>query len=142
MKTRLERDVFTVLIVDDDDDARRMYSMYLQAKGCIVFTAGDGRSGIDQAIELRPDLIVLDLAMPRVDGWTALSQLRESSWTVDIPVVVLTALTNTRDEALHLGADAWLVKPCPPEVLWWQIRGLLRATEDPRSRLPRVVDPT
>jgi DNA-binding response OmpR family regulator len=135
MKRRSRSDSVTVLVIDDDPDARRIYPTYLRAKACVVFSAADGRAGIDQAIDLRPDLIVLDLAMPRVDGWTVLAQLRESSWTADIPIIVLTARTDARDEAFRLGGDAYLSKPCPPEVLWWQIRGLLRARSDVRSRL-------
>src|SRR6516162_4103585 len=81
-----------VLIVDDDHDARQIYGMFFRSKGWTAFTAVDGRSGIDKAIELKPDAIVLDLAMARVDGWTVLKELRDSSWTADIPVVVVSAL--------------------------------------------------
>jgi two-component system response regulator MprA len=116
----------TVLIIDDDPDARRIYSDYLRMKGWVAFTAVDGRSGLDKASDLTPDAIVLDLAMPRVDGWTALKQLRQSSWTERIPVVVVSALSNVRDEAFHAGCDAYLIKPCPPEVVWQQIRSLMR----------------
>jgi two-component system response regulator AdeR len=115
-----------------------MYGMYLNSKRCKVYHACDGREGIDQAIDLRPDLIILDLAMPRVDGWTVLTQLRTSSWTADLPIVIVTALSDARDEALCLGADAYLVKPCTPEVLWCQIRGLFRAPSHLRARLPAL----
>jgi DNA-binding response OmpR family regulator len=96
-------------------------------------TASDGRAAIDKAMELIPDAIVLDLAMPRVDGWTALKHLRESSWTAAIPIVVLTALTAVRDEAFKAGCDAYLVKPCDPQVLWMQLRGLFRVRPNPRA---------
>jgi DNA-binding response OmpR family regulator len=119
-------EILTVLVADDDADARRIYSTYLQTKGWAVFTAVDGRSAIDKTMELIPDAVVLDLAMPRVDGWTALKHLRESSWTVRIPIVVVSAMTGARDEAFHVGCDAFLTKPCPPEVLWLQIRALFR----------------
>ena len=116
----------TILIVDDDADARRIYSTYLRTKGWTAFTAVDGRGGIDKATELSPDAVVLDLAMPRVDGWTVLKHLRRSSWTVNIPIVVVSALTSARDEAFHVGCDAFLTKPCPPEVLWLQLSALFR----------------
>ncbi|MCC7415524.1 MAG: response regulator transcription factor [Acidobacteria bacterium] len=132
-------DPFVVLVVEDDLDARRMCALYLASKGCTVFEAADGRSGIDEAIDLRPDLIVLDLAMPRVDGWTALSRLRASSWTMDIPVVVVSAVPDVRDEVLRLGADACLEKPCSPEVLWYQIRGLMRVGPHVRDRVKRFA---
>jgi len=115
-----------VLIVDDDADARRMYGDYLRSKGWSVSTAPDGRSGIDKANDLKPDAIVLDLAMPRVDGWTVLKHLRESSWTSHIPVVVVSAVHESRDEALRTGADAYLAKPCSPDVVWTQVAALLR----------------
>ena len=102
--------------MDDDADARRIYSEYLRMKGWVVFTAANGRTGLDKAEELIPDVIVLDLAMPRVDGWTVLKHLRESSWTTNIPVVVVTASMTARDEAFQAGCDAFLLKPCPPET--------------------------
>src|SRR5437763_260573 len=119
----------TVLVIDDDPDTRRIFAQYLQMKGWAVFTAPDGRSGIDKSTELGPDAIVLDLAMPRVDGWTVLKHLRGSSWTANIPVVVVSGLSGARDEAFHVGCDAFLLKPCPPEVLWLQIRALFRLQE-------------
>jgi DNA-binding response OmpR family regulator len=118
-------DAPTVLIVDDDFDARQMYSEYLRLKGWAAFTAADGRTGIDKAMELVPNAIVLDLSMPRVDGWTVLEHLRESSWTQAIPIVVVSAL-EARDRALECGCDAYLSKPCNPEAVWLQIRALLR----------------
>lgn len=122
---RAPTDTPTVLIVDDDFDARRMYSEYLRMKGWVAFTAVDGRTGIDKAMELVPSAIVLDLSMPRVDGWTVLEHLRESSWTNAIPIVVVSALEE-RDRALECGCDAYLSKPCSPEVVWLQVRALLR----------------
>jgi len=126
---------FIVLVVDDDMDARRIYSEYLRSKGWTVTTAADGRRGIDKANELKPDVIILDLAMPRVDGWTVLKHLRESSWTDTIPIVVVSALTGARDEAYQFGCDAFLTKPCPPEVLWLQIRALFRISSHVRHGL-------
>ena len=115
----------TVLVIDDDPDSRRMYSDYLRSKGWTVFTAGDGRAGLDKVADLTPDVVILDLAMPRVDGWTVLKQLRESSWTARIPIIVITAMMSARDEAFHAGCDAYLAKPCPPDVLWLQTCAVL-----------------
>jgi DNA-binding response OmpR family regulator len=115
-----------VLVIDDDLDARHIYSEYLRSKGLTVFNAADGRTGLNKINELRPDVIVLDLAMPRVDGWTVLKNVRESSVTADIAVVVVSAVAETRDETYYAGCDAYLAKPCPPEVLYLQIRALLR----------------
>src|SRR5262249_7217286 len=111
--------------VDDDPDARRMYSEFMRAKGWTAFTASDGRTGLDKVADLTPDAVVLDLAMPRVDGWTVLKRLRESSWTARIPVIVVSAMFNTRDEAYRAGCDAYLAKPCAPDLVWLQICALL-----------------
>lgn len=108
-----------------------MYAEYFRFKGWTVYSAADGRVGIDKATELKPDAIILDLAMPRVDGWTVLKKLRESSWTATIRIVVVTAVQDVRDEALREGADAYLAKPCPPDVIWLQLRALLKAREQP-----------
>ena len=122
----------TILVVDDDADSRLIYSEYLRAQGWLTFTASDGRSALDKVAELAPDAIVLDLAMPRVDGWTVLKHLRESSWTTNIPVVVVTASMTARDEAFQAGCDAFLLKPCPPETLLLQLRGLFRIRPNAR----------
>jgi len=124
----------TVLIVDDDVDARQMYAGYIRSMGWTVFSAADGRAGIDKATDLKPDAIVLDLAMPRVDGWTVLRQLRESSWTAHIPIVVVSAVHDSRDDALRHGADAYLTKPCAPDIVWAQVAALLRVRRQ-RSKL-------
>ena len=115
-----------MLVIEDDSDARHIYSEYLRSKRFTVFTAVDGRAGLNKITELRPDVIVLDLAMPRVDGWTVLQHVRESSLTVDIPVVVISAVTDARDAAFAAGCDAYLSKPCPPETLYLQVRALTR----------------
>jgi DNA-binding response OmpR family regulator len=119
-------EALAVLVIDDDLDARQIYSEYLRSKGWTVFTAQDGRTGLTKITELTPDVIVLDLAMPRVDGWTVLKQVRESSLTSKIAVVVVSALSDARDSAFYAGCDAYLLKPCPPEVLHLQIHALSR----------------
>ena len=122
-----------VLIIEDDLDARQMYSQYLRSKSWTVFTAPDGRTGLTKINELTPDVIVLDLAMPRVDGWTVLKHVRESSVTAKIAVVVVSAMNDARDSAFYAGCDAYLLKPCPPEVLYLQIRALSRFQGASRS---------
>jgi len=126
MPTRARRtDKPIILVVDDDHDARWIYAMYLRSRGCRVFTAGDGRSAVEKATALTPDLIVMDLAMPKVDGWEAIRRLEQSSWTRDIPVVALSAVPASRDTAFEAGCDAYLAKPCDPGVLWTQVQALL-----------------
>jgi DNA-binding response OmpR family regulator len=115
-----------VIVIEDDGDARQIYTEYLRTRGWTVFSAGDGRVGLNKIMELRPDAVVLDLAMPRVDGWTVLKQLRDSSMTATIMVVAVSAMQDARDAAIEVGADAYLAKPCPPEVLYLQLRALMR----------------
>jgi DNA-binding response OmpR family regulator len=124
------REPLAVLVVEDDLDARRIYSEYLRTKGWTVFTASDGRTGLDKTTELTPDVLVLDLVMPRVDGWTVLKYVRESSLTAHIPIVVVSAVTDSRDDAFAAGCDAFLTKPCQPEVLYLQVRALARLRGD------------
>lgn len=113
-----------VIVIDDDLDARHIYCQYFRSKGWMVIPAADGRVGLTKTLELRPDAVVLDLAMPKVDGWTVLRQIRASSMTAAIPVVVVSALSDTRDAALLAGADAYLSKPCAPEVLYMQLAAI------------------
>jgi two-component system cell cycle response regulator DivK len=120
-----------VLVVDDDFDARTIYSIYLRAVGCNVFLASDGRTALDKADELTPDVIVMDLAMPRLDGWEAIRRLRQSSWTRKIPIIAISAAPLSRETAFEAGCDAYLAKPCEPKVLWTQIQTLLRLPPDP-----------
>jgi DNA-binding response OmpR family regulator len=123
-------DVPAVIVIEDDVDARLIYSDYLRSRGWTVFTAADGRSGLDKTTELTPDALVLDLAMPIVDGWTVLKHVRESSMTAHIPVVVVSALSEARDDAFAAGCDAYLMKPCPPDVVYLQLRALIRLRGD------------
>jgi DNA-binding response OmpR family regulator len=116
----------SAIVIEDDFDARQIYAQYLRAKGWTVFTAADGRSGLNKTMELVPDAVVLDLAMPRVDGWTVLRQLRESSMTAHLVIVVVSAVNDARDSALAAGCDAYLAKPCSPEVLYQQLNALQR----------------
>jgi CheY-like chemotaxis protein len=120
-----------VLVADDDSDARTIYATYLRAMGCEVFTAIDGRAAVEKATELLPDLVVMDLAMPRVDGWEAIRRLRDSSWTRKIPVIAVSAVPVSRETAFEAGCHAYLSKPCEPHVLWSQVRALLKLPLSP-----------
>jgi len=115
-----------VLVVDDDEDARIIYSTYLRAMGCEVLTADDGRPAVEKATDLLPDIIVMDLAMPRLNGWDAIRRLHASSWTSLIPIIAVSAVPISRQTAFEAGCDAYLTKPCEPQVLWSQIRALLK----------------
>ena len=115
----------SVLIVDDDRDARVLYSTYLAHMGCEVHTARDGREAIEEASHQSPDVIIMDLAMPHMDGWTASKWLKESPLTRHIPIIVLSAVQMSRAGARAAGCDAYLAKPCLLALLWWEIRAVL-----------------
>ena len=123
MRTRAP--ALKVLIVDDDPDARAMYRMFLKHEGCKVCTARDGHVAIDQANRYAPDVIVMDLSMPRLDGWTASKWLKAAPATAHIPIIALSAMPMAREDARAAGCDGFLAKPCLPDMLLWEIRALL-----------------
>jgi len=109
-----------ILIADDNRDTREMYALHLSMVGYNVETAEDGHAALVKARALRPDVIVIDLHMPRVDGWAALRQLQSDAKTAPLPVVVLTGhdlRAYLKPAALAAGACSFLMKPCLPEQL-------------------------
>ena len=109
-----------VLIVDDNADTREMYALYLNMSGYRVETAEDGHEAVIKARTLRPDVIIMDLKMPKLDGWGAIKDLQSSSVTASIPIVVLTGHelnAYLKSAALAVGACSFLMKPCFPERL-------------------------
>ncbi len=108
-----------------------MYGLYLKSMGCTVYTASDGGGAITQAHVLHPDVIVLDLAMPHVDGWAAAERLRRSPVTRHIPIVAMTAIPGARESARLSGCDAFMSKPCLPQLLWCEIQLLLDMDDTP-----------
>ena len=119
-----------VLIVDDNVDAREMYAMYLEHEGFRSAEAGDGRAAIDEAKRVKPDLILMDATMPRLDGWEAARLLKMDAETKAIPLIMLTAhaFAEHRDRAAAVGADAFLAKPVLPDALARTIRKMLKSS--------------
>jgi two-component system cell cycle response regulator DivK len=113
------------LVVDDYDDAREMYAEFLAFKGFDVVQAENGLQAVALAESLLPDLIVLDLALPDIDGIEVTRRLKKSPATAVIPIVMLTANAQSRmlEEALKAGCAAVLVKPCAPEELLEVVQG-------------------
>ena len=118
-----------MLLVDDYPDAREMYSEYLQYSGFDVLEASNGMEAIQRALEDTPDIILMDLSLPVMDGWEATRRLKADERTAGIPIVALTghALAGISDGAKKAGCDAFVTKPCLPEDLVTQIRALLGA---------------
>ena len=124
-----------LLIVDDHADTREMYGVYLSMCGYNVETAKDGHVAVIKARRLYPDLIVMDLEMPKLDGFGAMRLLRAHPRTAAIPVIVLTGhdfKTGLKYSAMTEGAISYLMKPAAPEQLARQITALLavRASTD------------
>jgi CheY-like chemotaxis protein len=105
-----------ILIVDDYPDALDMWAIYLRAVGYEVSTAGDGLAALAQAERLHPDLIVLDLELPRISGFDVARQLRANPETEHIPLIAATGYSHVTqlDRARDAGFDLIVVKPCDP----------------------------
>jgi len=108
-----------VLLVDDNADMRQLYALYLRHEGFETDEAGHGFEAFDKALKRRPDVIVMDLRMPKLDGWEAVRLLKNRPATQAIPIIALTG----DDDVEHLklarnaGCDVVLQKPCAPDVL-------------------------
>ena len=118
-----------VLIVDDFEDSRAMYSAYAKVCGFDVAEAGDGISALEQARALLPHCVVIDLALPGLDGWEVVRRLRADPRTHAIPVIAVSGHTlesHTR-AAQEAGCDEFVAKPCLPDALIDKIRKVLGA---------------
>ena len=109
----------TVLIVDDDADIREIAVLKLSRAGLDVETESDGESGLAAALELKPDLVLLDWMMPRLTGLEVCRRLRENPETAETPIVLLTARAQEADvdRGFAAGADDYIVKPFSPREL-------------------------
>lgn len=137
MKAKGERP--RVLIVDDYPDAREMYAEYLQYSGFEVIEAGDGIEALERAADSAPDIILMDLSLPVMDGWEATRRLKADKATADIPIVALTghALAGILEAAQKAGCDAFVTKPCLPEDLVKEIQKVLSALAPSRTKARR-----
>ena len=118
-----------ILIADDTADNREMYAEYLTFLGYRVETADNGITALALARELLPDLVIMDLSMPDMDGWEASRRLKADPSLAMIPILVVTghALDGSENAALAAGGDAFLTKPCLPEQLAIKVEDILRA---------------
>jgi two-component system cell cycle response regulator DivK len=132
-----------VLVVEDYQDAREMYAAYLQFSGYRVAEATNGLEAIEKTLELMPDIVLMDLALPKMDGWEATRRLKMDERTKHIPIVALTghALAGHAEGARQAGCDAFVTKPCLPDALVAEIQRMLgnhssSATERSTSKKP------
>ena len=120
----------TILVVDDEPKIVQLARDYLEHAGFAVVTAPDGRSALDEVRRRRPDLVVLDLGLPQLDGLDVTRSIRRDS---NLPIVMLTARDDEVDKlvGLELGADDYLTKPFSPRELVARVKAVLRRTERP-----------
>ena len=116
-----------ILVVDDYQDAREMYAEYLQFSGFRVAEARNGNEAVERAFALKPDLILMDLSLPGMDGWEATRRLKADEATRNIPIVALTghALAGASEGARKAGCDSFVTKPCLPDDLVVEVRRML-----------------
>jgi CheY-like chemotaxis protein len=116
-----------ILVVDDFLDNRQMYAEYLTFSGLRVEEAENGHEALEKAFAMLPDLIVMDLSLPGIDGWEATRRLKADPRTKRIPVIALTghALAGHSKGAMDAGCDAFITKPCLPERLLEEVRKTL-----------------
>ncbi len=115
----------TILVIEDDPNTANLVVLYLKNEGFDALQAFDGQSGLSLAGKHRPDLVILDLMLPRMDGWEVCRQLRKAS---EVPVIMLTARGEEIDRVsgLTLGADDYVVKPFSPRELVARVKAVLR----------------
>ena len=125
---KTEQESKRILIVDDEDGIVKLVKMYLEHHRYEVITADDGQEGLEKAKTDKPDLIVLDLMLPKINGYKVCGLLKKDTRYAKIPVILFTAKTQEKDAKLgeEVGADAYLTKPFEPEVLLAKIKELLK----------------
>jgi two-component system cell cycle response regulator DivK len=116
-----------ILVVDDAEDTRVLYATFLSFSGLTVEEASDGEMALDSIAKSPPDLVVMDLAMPRVDGWETTRLIKSNPRTQKVRVIVVTsnAMPDQVAKARAAGADEVLTKPCLPEALLVAVRAVL-----------------
>ncbi len=118
----------TILLVDDDPTVREVLAETLARHGFTVIQGADGEEGVALALQHRPDLVISDIVMPRMDGWDLCCTLRRLPSTRSIPFIFLSSLDKTPDRimGIRLGADDYLTKPFRPAEVVFKVRGILR----------------
>ncbi|MGN0451651.1 MAG: response regulator transcription factor [Acutalibacteraceae bacterium] len=120
---------YKILIVDDDENICELLRLYLEKDGFDTVVANDGEQAVDYASKYSPDLILLDIMLPKLDGWQVCREIRKTS---DVPIIMLTAKGETFDKilGLELGADDYVSKPFDTKEVIARIKAVLRRTHD------------
>lgn len=125
----------TVLLVEDNEDNLRIYSTILNFAGYRVIEAMDGEAGLESARRDKPDLILMDVSIPKIDGWEATKILKADPATASIPIIALTAhaLVSDRERAEEVGFDGYIAKPAEPRVVLTEVERRLGKPGSPTS---------
>ena len=128
----------SILVVDDDPDIARFVEVNLRSAGYDVSVASDGEEALEKAGVLRPDLVLLDVMMPRIDGFEVAHRLRRNPQTANTSIIMLTAKALATDKVLGLtaGADDYIIKPFDPIELLARVKGTLRRAKEMRNLSP------
>ncbi|HJS25717.1 MAG TPA: response regulator [Actinomycetota bacterium] len=128
----------SILVVDDDPDIARFVEVNLRSAGYEVSVASDGEEALQKAGLLRPDLVLLDVMMPRIDGFEVAHRLRRNPQTANTSIIMLTAKALATDKVLGLtaGADDYIIKPFDPIELLARVKGTLRRAKEMRNLSP------
>jgi diguanylate cyclase (GGDEF)-like protein len=128
----------SILVVDDDPDIARFVEVNLRSAGYDVSVASDGEQALEKAGRLRPDLVLLDVMMPRIDGFEVAHRLRRNPQTATMSIIMLTAKALATDKVLGLtaGADDYIIKPFDPIELLARVKGTLRRAKEMRNLSP------
>lgn len=120
----------SVLIVEDNEDNRIVYSTILRHHGFRVSEALDGEEGMAKALRELPDIILMDISIPVLDGWEVTQRLKHERTTSHIPVIALTAhaMPGDRERAMEVGCDGYLAKPCEPRAVLAEVNRLMNRT--------------
>jgi diguanylate cyclase (GGDEF)-like protein len=130
--------VESILVVDDDPDVARFVEVNLRSAGYEVSVASNGEEALERAVELRPDLVLLDVMMPKLDGFEVAQRLRRDPRTSASSIIMLTAKALSSDKVLGLssGADDYIIKPFDPVELLARVKGTLRRAREMRALSP------
>lgn len=139
--TSLSESAISILLVDDNEQNLELMTAYIEELGCSVRLARDGIEALEQVAAQKPDLILLDVMMPRMSGFQACKKLKSDEATKDIPIVMVTALSEVSDveHAVDVGADDFLSKPVNRLELLTRVRSLLKLASA-RRELKRAMD--
>lgn len=129
---------YKILIVDDDENICELLRLYLEKDGFETVVANDGEQAVDYAAKYTPDLILLDIMLPKLDGWQVCREIRKSS---DVPIIMLTAKGETFDKilGLELGADDYISKPFDTKEVIARIKAVLRRSSD-KDKASRIQE--